>query len=168
MAGIRTADGIVFALDEDEERRQIITDRLVAFNKTHTTALPVAVDDVRRLEPASTGVYAVNPAGDIVGGVVGRTHAVRDWLEVTILWVAERARGEGLGRELMARAEQEALRRGCRYARATTSNFQAPGFYERIGYRLYGTLENCPPGVTCYYFWKELTGNRPSDSADEL
>jgi ribosomal protein S18 acetylase RimI-like enzyme len=41
-------------------------------------------------------------------------------------------------------------------ARLATSNFQAPGFYERLGYSLYGKLENCPPGETAYYYWKEL------------
>lgn len=31
-----------------------------------------------------------------------------------------------------------------------------PGFYERLGYSLYGKLEKCPPGETVYYYWKEL------------
>ena len=33
---------------------------------------------------------------------------------------------------------------------------QAPGFYSRLGYELYGTLENCPPGTTVFYFRKDL------------
>ena len=57
----------------------------------------------------------------------------------------------------MMQAEQEARRRGCRYARLATGNYQAPDFYPKLGYVLYGTLENCPAGVTVYYFYKELT-----------
>jgi GNAT superfamily N-acetyltransferase len=56
----------------------------------------------------------------------------------------------------MERAEREALRRGCHYARLATGNFQAPVFYQKLGYTLYGTLENCPPGETVFYFWKKL------------
>jgi ribosomal protein S18 acetylase RimI-like enzyme len=45
---------------------------------------------------------------------------------------------------------------GCRYARLATGNYQAPAFYQKLGYTLYGTLEHCPPGETAFYFWKLL------------
>ncbi|HUY77275.1 MAG TPA: GNAT family N-acetyltransferase [Ktedonobacterales bacterium] len=90
------------------------------------------------------------------GGLVGRTHAIAQWLEVSVVWVDEQARGQGMGRWLMAEAEREAIGRGCQFARLATSNFQAPGFYEKLGYALYGRLENCPPGETIFYFWKAL------------
>ena len=93
----------------------------------------------------------------VVGGLIGRTHSIPEWLEVSVVWVDEAWRGRGLGRELMMRAEQEARRRSCRYARLATSDFQAPDFYRKLGYALYGTLENCPRGVTVYYFRKDLT-----------
>lgn len=44
----------------------------------------------------------------------------------------------------------------CRYARLATSDYQAPAFYRKLGYQLYGQLENCPAGETVYYFYKEL------------
>lgn len=70
--------------------------------------------------------------------------------------VDEQVRRQSLGRRLMEEAEREALLRGCHYARHATGNYQAPGFYERLGYTLYGKLENCPPSETVYYYWKEL------------
>ncbi len=56
----------------------------------------------------------------------------------------------------MKRAEEEARRRGCLYARLATSTFQAPGFYEKLGYVLYGRLEDCPPSDTSLYYRKDL------------
>ena len=51
---------------------------------------------------------------------------------------------------------EEAKKRGCHYARLATGDYQAPDFYRKVGYRLYGELENCPRGETVYYFCKEL------------
>lgn len=65
-------------------------------------------------------------------------------------------RGRGIGRGLMGCAKEEARRRGCLYARLATSTFQAPGFYEKMGYVLYGRLEDCPPSDTSLYYRKDL------------
>lgn len=56
----------------------------------------------------------------------------------------------------MLHAEQEALRRGCHYARLATSDYQAPEFYPKLGFILYGQLAYCPPGESVTYFWKPL------------
>jgi GNAT superfamily N-acetyltransferase len=94
--------------------------------------------------------------GFVVGGLIGRTNEIPEWLEVSVIWVAEDKRGQGTGHHLMGLAEEEAKRRGCRYARLATGDYQAPDFYRRVGYRLYGKLGNCPRGDTVYYFYKEL------------
>ena len=91
-----------------------------------------------------------------MGGLIGRTNEVPEWLEVSVIWVAEDRRGQGTGRQLMRLAEEEAKRRGCRYARLATGDYQAPDFYHKVGYRLYGELQNCPRGETVYYSCKEL------------
>ncbi len=133
------------------EREEYLTARLIAFNETHTTA-----SSVEPHEPAPLHLYVLDQAGTIQGGLVARTHSIPQWLEISIIWVDESVRLRGLGRWLMKEAEDEAYRRGCRYARLATSNYQAPEFYQRLGYSLYGQLENCAPGETSYYFWKEL------------
>ena len=91
-----------------------------------------------------------------MGGLIGRTNEIPEWLEVSVVWVAEDERRQGMGRRLMRLAEEEAKRRGCRYARLATGDYQAPDFYREVGYRLYGELLNCPRGETVYYFCKEL------------
>ena len=134
-----------------EEREEYITNQLVAFNLAHSTALPG-----EQHEPLPLHLYVLDQAGTVLGGLVGRTHSIPSWLEISVIWIDERVRSQGLGRQLMERAEGEARQRGCCYARLATSNYQAPAFYQKLGYTPYGTLEHCPPGETVFYFWKSL------------
>lgn len=97
-------------------------------------------------------VEARGPAGDLLGGVSGRT--VYQHFLIEVLWVAESERGSGLGRALMARAEDEARRRGCVGAQVDTLSFQAPGFYQKLGFSVIGEVPNFPPGHTRYFLFK--------------
>jgi GNAT superfamily N-acetyltransferase len=94
--------------------------------------------------------------GDIVGGLYGST--LFSYLRVDLLFVPEAMRGTGIGRTLMTEAEAEAVRRGCHAASLDTYSFQARGFYERLGYTVYGTLEDCPPGHRRFFLTKRLAG----------
>ena len=66
------------------------------------------------------------------------------------LAVAAPVRGRGFGKELMKRAETYAVKRGCTDAFLDTFSFQARPFYEKLGYRVFGTLENHPVGHRYY------------------
>jgi GNAT superfamily N-acetyltransferase len=80
--------------------------------------------------------------GQLVGGVLAQTGI--GWLQVESLWVADGRRGLGIGRALLAAAEAEAWRRGCRGAFVDTFDWQAEPFYRRQGYEVFGRLEDCP------------------------
>lgn len=95
-----------------------------------------------------------SPDGSVVGGVLGETYW--EWLYVDLLWVREDLRKQGFGRRLMERAEEEAKQRGARHAYLDTFTFQAPVFYEKLGYQAFGELENFPPGHTRFFMRKEL------------
>ena len=82
--------------------------------------------------------------GRLVGGLNGGT--AWGWLYVSHLWVEAVARHRGLGSSLMAEAEALARARGMRGAHLTTASFQARDFYEKQGYRLFGQLDEMPPG----------------------
>ena len=97
-------------------------------------------------------LFVRDPAEEIVGGLLGYTHW--RWLFVQNLWMADSLRGLGYGRTLMQSAEQEALRRGCRHAYLDTFDFQALGFYQKLGYELFGHLDDYPPGHTKYFLQK--------------
>jgi GNAT superfamily N-acetyltransferase len=92
--------------------------------------------------------------GEILGGLLGDIWAA--WLHVRTLAVAAPARGHGFGRELMRRAELYAVERGCTDAFLDTFSFQAKPFYEKLGYRVFGMLENHPVGHQHYFMTKKL------------
>jgi GNAT superfamily N-acetyltransferase len=104
------------------------------------------------LEPLH--VFLRNDAGDVVGGLLG--HTVYGWAYVAKLWVAAAFRGQGYGRALLAAAESEAISRGCTGIHLDTFEYQARPFYEKNGYRLFGTLEGYPAGYRQYYLAKNL------------
>jgi GNAT superfamily N-acetyltransferase len=92
-------------------------------------------------------------SGIVVGGLWGKTGY--DWLFVEFLVVPEALRGRGVGARLMEAAEAAAKARGCVGAWLTTFPFQARGFYEKLGYGLFGEIENSP-GDNVRLFLKKL------------
>jgi GNAT superfamily N-acetyltransferase len=90
----------------------------------------------------------------LCGGLVGATYW--DWLELDYLWLGSALRGRGIGRQLVSMAEAEAVARGCSRVWLRTYDFQARGFYEKLGYRVVGTLEDYPPGGALYWMRKDL------------
>lgn len=101
-------------------------------------------------------VFLRDNGGNLVGGLLGDTYW--GWLSISILWIDERYRGRRLGERMVAAAEKEAHARGCRHAQLDTLGFQARPFYEKLGYRLYGVLEDFPAGsgYARYYLTKNL------------
>lgn len=93
-------------------------------------------------------------AGQFAGGLTG--YIAYKWLFVDLLWVMDRARGQGQGRRLLLAAEEEARKHGCRNAWVDTFSFQARDFYERLGYSIFGELEDFPPGHRRYFMRKAL------------
>src|SRR5258705_8405598 len=100
-------------------------------------------------------VFSRDPARRILGGAYGRTNW--NWLHIHTVRVAEEERGKGLGRRLMLAIEAAAAERGGRHAHLDTFSYQARPFYERLGYRLFGELENYPPGQSRFFLRKELS-----------
>jgi GNAT superfamily N-acetyltransferase len=92
--------------------------------------------------------------GNVNGGFWGAT--MFEWLHVGLLFVPESLRGQGVGSALMKAAESEAGKRGCRGAHVDTFSFQAAPFYQKLGYTLFGTLEDYPPGHSQLYFFKRF------------
>ena len=90
----------------------------------------------------------------IVAGLYG--HTGLGWLYIDVLWIEEKFRSKGLGTQLMKAAEYEAISRGCHGVYLYTYSFQKPKFYERLGYQIFGQLDNFPNGHTKYFMKKEL------------
>jgi ribosomal protein S18 acetylase RimI-like enzyme len=95
---------------------------------------------------------------ELVGGALGFTHW--GWLFVSHLWVDESRRRCGLGSELMDEIERAAASRGAQAVHLDTYDFQALGFYEARGYRVFGQLDDYPPGHTRYFLTRSLGDDR--------
>lgn len=93
-------------------------------------------------------------AGDLAGGLMG--HVWGGWLDIKTLWIGEAHRGQGWARRLIAEAEAFAVKHGARSATLDTHNPAARALYERLGYRVVGTLEDFPPGFSKTLMRKQL------------
>lgn len=99
-------------------------------------------------------IVARDTAGRLVGGA--RCVVMWQWLLIDWLWVAEDHRGAGLGASVLGRAEAAGVVHGCSRALLNTFSFQAPDFYRRHGYDVFGQLANMPPGHERYWMSKVL------------
>ncbi|MEO6265042.1 MAG: GNAT family N-acetyltransferase [Nocardioidaceae bacterium] len=108
----------------DPELDKRLSDELDRFNAAATAGTAPA----RELT-----VQVVDDSGELAAGISGWTWGVAAGIGLT--WVRENSRRDGLGARLLAEFEAEARSRGSEHVFVTSFTFQAPGFYERHGYR---------------------------------
>jgi GNAT superfamily N-acetyltransferase len=94
------------------------------------------------------------PDQDILGGVIAVIYW--NWLYIDLMWIKEELRGRGYGSQLLTQVEDEARKLGAKHAYLDTFSFQAPGFYERHGYQVFGILQDFPQGCQRYFMTKQL------------
>jgi GNAT superfamily N-acetyltransferase len=110
------------------------------------------VERIYEFNAKATGYYdgkliggkLLNEAGEVIAAFNGHTWG--GCCVIAHLWVQESQRSRGLGRTLLQAAEAEASRRGCDQVVESTHSFQAPAFYERLGYERQATVLGHPKG----------------------
>jgi GNAT superfamily N-acetyltransferase len=107
-----------------------------------------------RVDTQTLDILVRDKRGEIIGGLLGRSSLGMFFLD--LFYLPEALRGGGLGSRLITQAEDEARRRGCTAAFVMTVTFQAPGFYERHGYRRFGEIPCPPDGATRIFLTKAL------------
>jgi 8-oxo-dGTP pyrophosphatase MutT (NUDIX family)/GNAT superfamily N-acetyltransferase len=138
-------EGLQISIEDEPatEDRRTLGQSLDRFNR----------DFLGDTKPSLLAVFVRDEAGRIVAGLDGSTYA--GWLFVASLWVRAELRHRGIGRELLARAERRAVELGCHSVWLDTFSFQAPEFYRRLGYELYGALDY-PPHHRRFFLSKPL------------
>jgi GNAT superfamily N-acetyltransferase len=125
--------------------RQALLDLIVNYNANQVGETPFRQFALLLCEPEQD---------DIVGGLYANW--LYDWLSVELLIVPQAYRRHGFGSELMRRAEAYALQVGCVGVWLNTFGFQARGFYEKLGYEVFGSLDEHPRGWQRYFMRKLL------------
>ena len=83
-------------------------------------------------------------------------HTGYSWLSLDLLFVPVPLRGRGIGAALVSRAEDIARDRGCVGAHVAAFDFQAPQFYQRLGYTIFAVHEDLPPQHNHLHLSKRL------------
>ncbi|TFG96521.1 GNAT family N-acetyltransferase [Candidatus Thorarchaeota archaeon] len=92
--------------------------------------------------------------GTIVGGILTSTLYWTQYLEV--LWVDEKYRGLGYGRDLVWEAHRLGRNQGCVSSHTYTFSWQAPEFYQAVGYKLIATYDGYAGGIIEHILMKKL------------
>lgn len=140
-------DDLKFVAVEGEpnpEDKKIIVDGMLAYHAS-------------KGHPRKSEVFSIimrDKSDRVLGGVI--VSFLWNAMEIQTLWVDEHLRDKGYGSKLMKMVEKEAIKRGCTIVYTNTFSWQAPEFYSKLGYTLYGKLDNFPEGNSLSYFYKHL------------
>ena len=126
------------------QKSQIIGDLIRSYNRSKREAA----------ESEPLNIYVEDDSGELMAGLVAETFG--NWLEIEYLFVKEDLRGQGIGSQLLQRAESESKKRNCRFAFVNTYQFQAPAFYQMHGYKEVFTLKDYPYTGQRHYYQKDL------------
>jgi GNAT superfamily N-acetyltransferase len=100
------------------------------------------------------GILLKDEQGHTIGGLWGRS--AYEWLFVELLFIPESLRHQRLGTSLLRQAEDIARTRNCTGVWLDTFDFQALGFYQKLGYTLFGQLNDHPRGISQYWLQRRL------------
>ena len=128
----------------DSKKKQELGNLIRAYNQSKR--------EPSKSEPLN--IYVEDEQGNLLAGMAAETFG--KWLEIEYLYVSEDLRGQGIGSEILNRAEQEARERKCKYSFVNTFQFQAPDFYKKHGYKEVFALREYPYTGERYYYTKDL------------
>ena len=128
----------------ESQKAQKIGDLVRSYNRSKREAA----------ESEPLNLYIEDEHGRLLAGLVAETFG--NWLEIEYLFVKEELRGQGIGSQLLQRAESEAKKRNCRYVFVNTYQFQAPAFYQKHDYQEVFTLKDYPCTGQRHYYQKDL------------
>ncbi len=104
-------------------------------------------------KPSKFSVMAFE--GDVLkGGARGIIEF--NWMFIQTMYVKERL--NGLGTRILKEVETHARAQGITGISLLTVDKQAPGFYQKTGFKNFATIPDFIDGQTRYYFMKRLDG----------
>lgn len=131
----------------DHKSYDRVVELLVEYNNSQTEK---KADEINK----PIEIIVRDDKGEIIGGLYGRS--IWGTLEVKTFVVKAQNRNKGIGKKIILEAEKEAKKRNCRFISLDTFSFQAPKFYERLGFEKVGTETDFPKGFDKYYYRKNI------------
>lgn len=133
-----------------KEEIEVINKGLEEYNKEYPNGeLDIPTPDI--------SLVLKDKDGQIIGGVI--TSMLVGVMHLEVLWVQKAHRRKGYGRALVLEAERIGKKKGYTAAQTWTFSFQAPDFYQSIGYKVLGIFDGYVGGITEYVLTKRLDTN---------
>ena len=141
-------ENLVISKDWTEEETKAVCDGLKKYNRKSSRPLDEQWNETINL-------ILKTKDGEVVGGIM--CYMFMYSLYIDVLWVDEKYRSQNYGSKLIAEAEKIAKEKGCILIDTCTFSYQAPGFYVKCGYEIYGILEGYPEGIKKYHLKKVIS-----------
>ena len=135
---------IVYSEKPDQNDRKYLDDKLMGFNGDKIKGY--AFNNFLYKVTDDTGLLVAGIDCTYGGG----------WLEIISLWVSDNHRKKNIGERLLLKAEKTAMEKDCNGSYLYTYSFQAPAFYQKYGYKIFGVLENYYECHSKIYLKKKL------------
>ncbi|RKN76069.1 GNAT family N-acetyltransferase [Paenibacillus ginsengarvi] len=146
MVQIRLANSLITDMGSEEDY-SLVGNRLYAYNVRETRGL-------LKLPGRDINLYLRDAEDRVVGGLFCETWSYS--LYIDMFWIDDSYRNQGCGKAMLAEAERQARELGCIHAHTNTFSYQAPHFYERMGYEVFGVNDGFPDGIKQYFLRKKL------------
>jgi len=128
-----------------EEEVSIVRDGIISYNMNLNPSYP-------RVEPVN--LILKDDKGKVIGGLLGKIYLLG--LFIDILWIDNNYRNLGYGYRLLSEIEEIGRAKGCKFIHLDTFSFQAPDFYKKCGFKVFGILDSYPEGISRYYLKKDI------------
>ncbi len=141
-------DGFTISEDASEDSMKILHEGLHKYVNEH-------VGELRKKNPEiKIKLVIKNEEGQVLGGILAGTTLKTMFIEC--LWVDERYRGQGYGRELLMTAERIATKNGCISGQAWALSFQSPEFFQKLEYEIFGVSDGYPDSIKEFFLLKRF------------
>ena len=129
------------------EEIELVDNRLGDYNKTQ-------VQYNSKMDYLPLNFHIKDEQGNIIAGI----NALSCWQMVHIseLYVDENNRGKEIGTMLLNKVESDAKAIGATTSHTDTFDWQAKDFYLKLGYEVFGVIEDCPKGHKRFFLKKRL------------
>jgi len=120
---------LIFIESPTDDEQFYFEEKLLRFNASKVDGYSYDSFVYKVIDDSNNGVAGISC--EIGGG----------WLYIAGLWISENHRGQGFGEKLLAVSEKKAIEKNCHSSYLYTYDFQAPDFYARYGYTVFGQLD---------------------------